>query len=38
VAIVGVASIDQLKMNIGIVREMTPMTVAERQGLERLMA
>jgi aryl-alcohol dehydrogenase-like predicted oxidoreductase len=38
VAIVGVASVEQLKMNIGIVREMTPMTVAERQGLERLMA
>jgi aryl-alcohol dehydrogenase-like predicted oxidoreductase len=38
VAIVGVASVEQLKMNIGIVHEMTPMTVAERQGLERLMA
>ena len=38
VAIVGVASIEQLKMNIDIVREMTPMTVAERQGLEKVMA
>ena len=38
VAIVGVASVEQLKMNVGIVREMTPMTVAERQGLERVMA
>jgi len=37
VAIVGVASIEQLKMNIAIVREMTPMTVSERQGLERIM-
>jgi aryl-alcohol dehydrogenase-like predicted oxidoreductase len=38
VAIVGVASVDQLKANIAIAREQTPMTVAERQGLERLMA
>jgi predicted aldo/keto reductase-like oxidoreductase len=38
VAIIGVASIEQLKANIGIVREMTPMTVAERQDLERVMA
>jgi uncharacterized protein len=38
VAIVGVASIDQLKANIGIVREFAPMTVAERQALETAMA
>lgn len=38
VAIVGVASIEQLKNNIAIVREMTPMNVAERQSLERVMA
>ena len=38
VAIIGVASIEQLKTNIGIVQEMTPMTIAERQDLERVMA
>jgi predicted aldo/keto reductase-like oxidoreductase len=38
VAIVGVASVEQLKANIAIVRELTPMTVAERQQLERVMA
>lgn len=38
VAIVGVASMEQLRANITIVREMKPMTVAERQGLEHTMA
>jgi aryl-alcohol dehydrogenase-like predicted oxidoreductase len=38
VAIVGVASVEQLKTNIAIVREMMPMTVAERTNLERTMA
>jgi aryl-alcohol dehydrogenase-like predicted oxidoreductase len=38
VAIVGVASVEQLKANITTVREMVPMTVAERQDLERIMA
>ncbi len=38
VAIVGVASLEQLKSNIAIVREMTPMSLAERQNLERAMA
>ncbi len=38
VAIVGVASIEQLKTNIGIVREMIPMTLAERNELERVVA
>jgi hypothetical protein len=35
---VGVASLDQLKSNIGIVKQMTAMTVAERKGLEQMMA
>jgi aryl-alcohol dehydrogenase-like predicted oxidoreductase len=38
VAIVGVASVEQLKANISIVREMTPMTLAERKDLEQFMA
>jgi aryl-alcohol dehydrogenase-like predicted oxidoreductase len=38
VAIVGVASVEQLKTNIDIVKEMTPMTLAERKGLEQVMA
>ncbi len=38
VAVVGVASIDQLKANVAVVRETTPMVLTERQDLERLMA
>jgi aryl-alcohol dehydrogenase-like predicted oxidoreductase len=38
VAIVGVASVEQLKANIAVVRQMTPMTVAERKDLEEFMA
>ncbi len=38
VAVVGVASVEQLKANIAVVREATPMALAERQDLERLMA
>lgn len=38
VAVVGVASVDQLKSNIAVVREATPMALTERQDLERLMA
>ncbi len=34
VAVIGVASVEQLKANICIVREATPMTLAERQDLE----
>ncbi len=34
VAVIGVASIEQLKANIRIVREATPMTMAQRQELE----
>ena len=37
VAVIGVASIDQLKTNITIVREAKPMTTAEQQGLEKRM-
>ncbi|HWV99559.1 MAG TPA: aldo/keto reductase [Candidatus Acidoferrum sp.] len=38
VAVVGVASVDQLKANISVVREAMPMGLTERQDLERLMA
>jgi aryl-alcohol dehydrogenase-like predicted oxidoreductase len=38
VAVVGVASVDQLKANISVVREAMPMALAERQDLERVMA
>ena len=38
VAVVGVASIEQLKANIAVLRESKPMAIAERQDLERLMA
>jgi aryl-alcohol dehydrogenase-like predicted oxidoreductase len=38
VAIVGVASVEQLKANIGIVGQMTPMTLAEKKDLELFMA
>ena len=37
VAVIGVASVDQLKANINVVRENQPMSVAERRGLETLM-
>jgi aryl-alcohol dehydrogenase-like predicted oxidoreductase len=37
VAVIGVASVEQLKANIRIVREATPMTLAERRDLETLM-
>jgi aryl-alcohol dehydrogenase-like predicted oxidoreductase len=37
-AVVGVASIQQLKANIAIVKEITPMNLAERRDLEKLMA
>ena len=36
VAVIGVASVEQLKANIRIVREATPMTLAERRDLETL--
>jgi aryl-alcohol dehydrogenase-like predicted oxidoreductase len=36
VAVVGVASVEQLKTNIAIVKEMAPMTLAERKDLEQL--
>jgi len=35
VAVIGVASVDQLKANIAVVKENKPMTVAERQELEK---
>jgi hypothetical protein len=35
VAVIGVASIDQLKANIAVVKEAKPMTVAEQQELEK---
>ena len=38
VAIVGVASVEQLKSNIAIVKEMAPMTLAQRRDLEQVMA
>ena len=37
VAVIGVASIDQLKANVSVVREANPMTVAEQQDLEKRM-
>jgi hypothetical protein len=36
VAVIGVASIDQLKANIAVVKEAMPMTVVERQELEKV--
>jgi hypothetical protein len=36
VAVIGVASIDQLKANIKVVKEAKPMTVVERQELEKI--
>jgi aryl-alcohol dehydrogenase-like predicted oxidoreductase len=38
VAVVGVASIEQLKANVAVAKDATPMNVAERQDLEGLMA
>jgi hypothetical protein len=37
-AVVGVASIEQLKANIAVVNENTPMRLTERQDLEELIA
>lgn len=37
VAVIGVASVEQLKANIRIVREATPMALAESQALEAAM-
>ncbi len=37
VAVIGVASIDQLKANIAVVKEAKSMTVAEQQELEKVM-
>lgn len=34
VAVIGVASVDQLKRNVRLVREATPMTFAERREFE----
>jgi len=36
VAVIGVASIDQLKANIAVVKEAKPMTAAEQQELEKV--
>jgi uncharacterized protein len=36
VAVIGVASIEQLKENIAVVRDQKPMTLAERQDLEQI--
>jgi len=38
VAVVGVASVEQLKANIAVLKELTPMTLAERRDLETAMA
>jgi aryl-alcohol dehydrogenase-like predicted oxidoreductase len=38
VAVVGVASIEQLKANIAVLKAQTPMTLAERRALETAMA
>ena len=37
VAVIGVASVDQLKSNIGFVRKAVPMTLAQRKELEMAM-
>ena len=37
VAVIGVASVEQLKANIAVVKETKPMTVAEQQELETVM-
>jgi hypothetical protein len=37
VAVIGVASVEQLKANIRVVREATPMTLPERRDLEQAM-
>jgi len=38
VAVVGVASVEQLKANVDVVRDLKPLTAAERQELEKAMA
>jgi hypothetical protein len=38
VTVIGVASIDQLKANVAVVKEAKPMTSEERQELEKTMA
>ncbi len=38
VAVVGVASVEQLRANIAVVREAKPMALTQRQELERLLA
>jgi uncharacterized protein len=37
VAVIGVASVEQLKANVNVVREAKPMTLAERRDLETMM-
>jgi aryl-alcohol dehydrogenase-like predicted oxidoreductase len=37
VAVIGVANIEQLKTNVRVVREAAPMTLAQRQDLEKMM-
>jgi aryl-alcohol dehydrogenase-like predicted oxidoreductase len=37
VAVIGVANIEQLKANIGVVKQIRPMNVVEREELERVM-
>jgi aryl-alcohol dehydrogenase-like predicted oxidoreductase len=37
VAVIGVASVEQLKANVRAVHEATPMTLAERRALETTM-
>jgi hypothetical protein len=37
VAVIGVASVEQLRDNVRIVREAVPMTLAERRDLEAAM-
>ncbi len=38
VAVIGVASVEQLKANVRVIKEAAPMTPAERQELEKAMA
>jgi hypothetical protein len=38
VAVIGVASVEHIKANVGIVMENLPMTLAERTELEQAMA
>lgn len=37
VAVIGVANIEQLKANVGVVKQIRPMNVVEREELERVM-